>query len=217
MTQDPAPPPGPQPDKPDPPDKPGDSGTSPSSPQPARVVPSRFQLMIGRDLVALGFLLVAAVFVVAIAFLSAASDIATVVAPVTTLVGRWSAQCSACRSVTKGASVSRRPDRAPRPGPLRPPPWSSRRAANNWSKHGTTAARTGTQAWRTSNEAGSRSSASLDVRSTDCGHGACRLGHRRVVGPDRTGEWHPDVDAVCYRSGLTVTLMRGARDGTTKT
>lgn len=43
--------------------------------------------MIGRDLVALGFLLVAAVFVVAMAFLTAASDIATVVAPVTTLVG----------------------------------------------------------------------------------------------------------------------------------
>jgi hypothetical protein len=45
------------------------------------------KLTTGRDLVALGFLLVAAVFVVAIAFLSAATDIATVVAPVTTLVG----------------------------------------------------------------------------------------------------------------------------------
>lgn len=43
--------------------------------------------MVGRDLVALGFLLVAAVFVVAVAFLTAATDIATVVGPVTTLVG----------------------------------------------------------------------------------------------------------------------------------
>ena len=90
MTQDPASPSSPQPDKTaraDPPtDPPMEPTEPPADPQPARV-PSRFQLMIGRDLVALGFLLVAAVFVVAIAFLGAATDIATVVAPVTTLVG----------------------------------------------------------------------------------------------------------------------------------
>ncbi|EWT03697.1 hypothetical protein N865_09515 [Intrasporangium oryzae NRRL B-24470] len=45
------------------------------------------RMHLGRDLVALGFLLVLGVFVIAISFYAAATDVATAVGPVTTLVG----------------------------------------------------------------------------------------------------------------------------------
>lgn len=45
------------------------------------------RMNLGRDLVALGFLLVLGVFVIAISFYAAANDVATAVGPVTTLVG----------------------------------------------------------------------------------------------------------------------------------
>jgi hypothetical protein len=45
------------------------------------------RLEVGRDLVALGFVTIVAVFAISVAFLSAAGDIATAIAPVTTLVG----------------------------------------------------------------------------------------------------------------------------------
>ena len=48
---------------------------------------SHTRILIGRDLVALAFLIVLCTFVVAVAFLDTAADIVAVVAPITTLVG----------------------------------------------------------------------------------------------------------------------------------
>jgi Na+/glutamate symporter len=45
------------------------------------------RLEVGRDLVGLGFVTIVAVFVISIIFLSTAGDVATAIAPVTTLVG----------------------------------------------------------------------------------------------------------------------------------
>jgi|GEM_PF-5838695 len=48
---------------------------------------SSLRLVVGRDLVALGFVLILAAFALAVAFFRTATDVATVLAPVTTLVG----------------------------------------------------------------------------------------------------------------------------------
>lgn len=53
----------------------------------AATVLDMLRMHLGRDLVALGFLLVLGVFVIAISFYAAATDVATAVGPVTTLVG----------------------------------------------------------------------------------------------------------------------------------
>lgn len=60
--------------------------TEPSAPSaPVALTPQR--LSVGRDLLALSFLLVLGVFVVAVAFYDTAQDVATVIGPITTLVG----------------------------------------------------------------------------------------------------------------------------------
>lgn len=62
-------------------------GGQPTDPVKSASALDMLRMSLGRDLVALGFLLVLGVFVIAISFYAAANDVATAVGPVTTLVG----------------------------------------------------------------------------------------------------------------------------------
>ncbi|HYN50740.1 MAG TPA: hypothetical protein VES62_07425 [Thermoleophilaceae bacterium] len=63
----------------------GSGNGTPKQPTDAAIEERRLE--VGRDLVALGFVTIVAVFAISVAFLSGAGDIATAIAPVTTLVG----------------------------------------------------------------------------------------------------------------------------------